>query len=213
MKGSRKISGSVAIVDYDAGNLASVKRACEYLGSEAYLCRDVEGLAKAKRIIFPGVGAADSAMVSLKKSGLDRALIGAYNQGVPILGICLGMQISLSSSEEGQTPTLNMIPGSVCRFSFNNPNQKIPHMGWNTLRVLKDHPVLENIDGEYFYFVHSYYPRLDSDVHAYGQTTYETEFISALGQGNFFGTQFHPEKSAEAGLRLIGNFLSWDGKC
>ena len=86
-------------------------------------------------------------------------------------------------------------------------------MGWNTLKVLKYHPVLENTDGEYFYFVHSYYPRLDSHVHAYGQTTYETDFISALGQGNFFGTQFHPEKSAEAGLRLIGNFLSWDGKC
>ena len=123
------------------------------------------------------------------------------------------MQISLSSSEEGATVTLNMIPGSVCRFSFNKPDLKIPHMGWNTLKVIKDHPILENTDGEYFYFVHSYYPRLDSNVHAYGQTTYETDFISALGQGNFFGTQFHPEKSAEAGLRLIGNFLSWDGKC
>ena len=190
-----------------------MKRACEHLGSNAYLCKDVASLTKAQRIIFPGVGAADSAMVSLKKTGLDKALIEAYRQGTPILGICLGMQISLSSSEEGATMTLNMIPGSVCRFSFNKPDLKIPHMGWNTVKVIKDHPILENTDGEYFYFVHSYYPRLDSNVHAYGQTTYETDFISALGQRNFFGTQFHPEKSAEAGLRLIGNFLSWDGKC
>ena len=120
-----------------------MKRACEHLGSNAYLCKDVASLTKAQRIIFPGVGAADSAMVSLKKTGLDKALIEAYRQGTPILGICLGMQISLSSSEEGATVTLNMIPGSVCRFSFNKPDLKIPHMGWNTVKVIKDHPFLK----------------------------------------------------------------------
>ena len=109
------------------------------------------------------------------------------------------MQISLSSSEEGATVTLNMIPGSVCRFSFNKPDLKIPHMGWNTLKVIKDHPILENTDGEYFYFVHSYYPRLDSNVHAYGQTTYETDFISALGQGISSGLNFIQRKVQKRG--------------
>ena len=91
---------------------------------------------------------------------------------------------------------------------------KVPHMGWNNVEQKKDHTIWSNIPRRsFFYFVHSYYPTLDSSVHAFGQTTYETDFVSALGQGNFFGTQFHPEKSAEAGLRLIGNFLSWNGKC
>ena len=176
-----------------------MKRACEHLGSSAYLCKDVASLTKAQRIIFPGVGAADSAMTSLKKSGLDNALIEAYRQGIPILGICLGMQISLSSSEEGATVTLNMIPGSVCRFSFNKPDLKIPHMGWNTLKVIKDHPILENTDGEYFYFVHSYYPRLDSNVHAYGQTTYETDLLARWDNGISSGLNFIQRKVQKRG--------------
>ena len=185
-----------------------MKRACEHLGSNAYLCKDVASLTKAQRIIFPGVGAADSAMVSLKKTGLDKALIEAYRRGTPILGICLGMQISLSSSEEGATVTLNMIPGSVCRFSFNKPDLKIPHMGWNTINLNKDDTVITNsFDKKDFYFVHSYIFQniKKSDVLAF--TLYGQKFPSIVKKGNIYGVQFHPEKSHKHGLNLIKNYI------
>ena len=147
-------------------------------------------------------------MVSLKKTGLDKALIEAYRQGTPILGICLGMQISLSSSEEGATVTLNMIPGSVCRFSFNKPDLKIPHMGWNTLKVIKNHPILENTDGEYFYFVHSYYFDCLNKQDIVAETKYGINFASIIGKENVYGCQFHPEKSSMQGLNIIKDFIN-----
>jgi len=200
------------IIDYDAGNLRSVQRACAEVGLAASITNDAHTVAHADRIIFPGVGAAGSAMKSLKAAGLDVALKHAIGAGTPVLGICLGLQISLDHSEEGDTVTLGLIEGRVVRFRLDDPTLKIPHMGWNEVRVLKPHPLLRKVvPGDEFYFVHGYYPnpRQRSDV--YAETDYERAFASALGRDNYFATQFHPEKSGRVGLELLGCFATWDG--
>ncbi|RPG26893.1 MAG: imidazole glycerol phosphate synthase subunit HisH [Gammaproteobacteria bacterium TMED92] len=202
------------ILDYAAGNLASVRRACAHVGLQARYCSDPEQLLQAERIIFPGVGAAGSAMRSLKQRGLDEALHDAIGRGTPVLGICLGMQVSFTHSEENDTDTLDLIPGRVRRFAFDRKDLKIPHMGWNEVRVVKPHPVLADIEaGDEFYFVHSYYPQPASSDAVLATTDYEGEFTCAVGKDNYIGTQFHPEKSAEVGLRLLANFAVWDGQC
>src|SRR3954454_18300293 len=148
------------IIDYDAGNLRSVQRACTEVGLDARISNDAKVLARADRIIFPGVGAAHSAMKSLQAAGLDVALRDAVAAGTPVLGICLGLQISLDHSEEGDTRTLGLIEGRVLRFRLDDPSLKIPHMGWNEVTVVKPHPLMRNVaPGSSFYFVHSYYPQ------------------------------------------------------
>ncbi len=201
------------IIDYDAGNLRSVQRACAEVGLSAEISSDPAAVARADRIIFPGVGAAGSAMRSLVSSGLDRALVDAFHGGVPILGICLGMQISLSRSEENETRTLGLIDGEVVRFALDDPSLKIPHMGWNAVTPVRPHPLLADIapDDE-FYFVHAYYPRPANPAAVFAEATYERRFCCALGQGNYFGTQFHPEKSGRVGLALLARFANWDGR-
>ena len=202
------------IVDYDAGNLRSVQRACREVGLDAEICADPDRLRHAERVIFPGVGAAGSAMKSLTARGLDEALREVMAAGRPILGICLGLQISLDHSEENDTATLGLIPGEVCRFRFDSPELKIPHMGWNEVRPVKAHPILAGIEpGDEFYFVHGYYPQPADVSFVYAQTDYERDFASAIGRDNYFATQFHPEKSGRVGLRLIANFAAWDGQC
>ena len=204
----------VFIVDYDAGNLKSVQRACAEVGMRAVISSDPERLLDAGRVIFPGVGAAGSAMRSLSRAGLDAALKSAIGRGKPVLGICLGLQISMDHSEEQDTRTLGIVPGTVKRFRFDRPELKIPHMGWNEVRPVKAHPLLEGIEpGDEFYFVHGYYPvpRRDEDVCAL--THYETQFASAVGWGSYFATQFHPEKSGRVGLRLLEKFSRWNGAC
>lgn len=201
------------ILDYDAGNLGSVKRACSEVGLAAEFSADPDALAQAERIIFPGVGAAGAAMRSLRERGLDLALKQAIASGTPVLGICLGMQVSLDYSEENDTQTLGLIGGRVQRFQLNRPDLKIPHMGWNEVRVRQPHPVLAGIEaGDEFYFVHGYYPNPSSPEHALAVTDYEHDFVCALGKDNYVGTQFHPEKSGRVGLRLFENFAQWDGK-
>lgn len=200
------------IVDYDAGNLHSVQRACYEVGLDAEICADPDQLRKADRIVFPGVGAAGSAMRSLVERGMDQALSEVIEAGRPVLGICLGLQISLEYSEENDTRTLGIIPGRVCRFALDDPDLKIPHMGWNEVRVVQPHPVLNGIEpGDAFYFVHGYFPKPDRDSNIFAVTCYEHEFASAVGKDNYIGTQFHPEKSGRVGLRLIENFARWDG--
>jgi glutamine amidotransferase len=200
------------IIDYDAGNLRSVQRACAEVGLEACISHDAATVARAERIIFPGVGAAHSAMVSLRANGLDEALLAAYGSGTPILGICLGLQISLDFSEERDTPTLGLIAGRVRRFAFADPSLKIPHMGWNEVRRVKPHPVLAGLaPGDEFYFVHAYYPDPADRDEVYAETDYEGTFASAVGRGNYFATQFHPEKSGRVGLELLRRFAAWDG--
>ena len=206
------MSDSVFIVDYEAGNLKSVQRACAEVGVRAVISNDPARLLDADRVIFPGVGAAGSAMRSLRRARLDGALKSAITGGKPVLGICLGLQISLQHSEEQDTKTLGILPGRVARFRFDRPELKIPHMGWNEVRVARPHPLLEGIEpGDEFYFVHGYYPVPSHREQVYAVTDYETEFASALGSGSYFATQFHPEKSGRVGLRLLEKFSRWRG--
>ncbi|HSG90840.1 MAG TPA: imidazole glycerol phosphate synthase subunit HisH [Pseudomonadales bacterium] len=200
------------IVDYDAGNLRSVQRACHEVGLDAEISADPARVAAADRVIFPGVGQAGSAMATLRRTGLDEALHAALAAGTPMLGICLGLQISLDRSEEADTTTLGLIPGVVRRFALDDPALKIPHMGWNAIRVLQPHPVLAGIEADdEFYFVHGYYTEPAAPDEALAVTTYEREFCCALGRANYVGVQFHTEKSGRVGLGLIDRFARWDG--
>ena len=167
----------------------------------------------AQKIIFPGVGAAGPAMKSIRESKIDKALLGSFEDGVPILGICMGMQISLTHSEEDDQTTIGLIDGHVKRFDLTNPALKIPHMGWNEVVVTQPHPILNSVSArDEFYFVHSYYPEPLDERTVFGTAFYERSFCCAVGRKNFFGTQFHPEKSGRVGLQLIENFINWDGK-
>ena len=200
------------IVDYDAGNLRSVQRACAEVGIKATISNKPAILRNADRIIFPGVGAAGPAMRSIRETGIDVALKEAFNAGTPILGICLGLQISLEYSEENETSTLGFIPGQVVRFRMEDPAFKVPHMGWNEINCTQPHPLLAGIDQfQEYYFVHGFYPKLADDRYIFATATYEKTFCCAVGYKNYFGTQFHPEKSGQAGLDLLERFKDWGG--
>jgi glutamine amidotransferase len=202
----------VLIVDYKAGNLTSVKRALDYLDIPCRVVSTGEELRSAERIIFPGVGHAAAAMETLKERGLDIAHREAFERGTPILGICVGAQVVLSHSEEGDTPCLNLIAGNCPRFQLADKSLKIPHMGWNEVVVTQPHYVLKDVEkGDEFYFVHSYYPRPSDTAHVFAACEYEVMFPAAIGHKNLFATQFHPEKSGRIGLTLLRNFSRWDG--
>ncbi|MBX3101566.1 MAG: imidazole glycerol phosphate synthase subunit HisH [Bacteroidetes bacterium] len=190
----------VAIVKYNAGNSTSVAHALRRLGIEPVLTDDADTLRNADKIIFPGQGEAASAMRYLRQRGLDTLLAGLTQ---PFLGICLGLQLMCTHTEEGDTPCLNLVPVQVRRFP---PGDKVPHMGWNTLDSVSG-PLFEGIPaGTYFYFVHSYYAERNA-AHTTAQCTYQVPFSAALHRDNFHAVQFHPEKSSEAGERLLHNFL------
>jgi glutamine amidotransferase len=202
----------ITIIDYNAGNLTSVRRALEYLGLPCRISADPEQVLTSERVIFPGVGHAASAMQVLRRGGLDEALRTVYTRGTPILGICLGAQIILSHSDEGDTPCLGLIEGNCPRFSLTDPTLKIPHMGWNAVQVTQPHFILKDLcPSDEFYFVHSYYPQPVDTQHVFAAVEYENYFPAAIGCRNLFAVQFHPEKSGEAGLSLLRNFASWDG--
>ena len=203
------------LVDYKAGNLTSVSLALSRMGVDHRISGDPDVVRKAERIVFPGVGAAGSAMETLRSAGLAEALTESVQKGTPVLGICIGCQILLESSEEdGGTRCLGILPGIVRRFRFEDrphPRPKVPHMGWNRVEFLRTHPVLEGIEsGTHFYFVHSFYPDPALPGAVLGRTDYAgTEFASILDCGNAVATQFHTEKSGEAGLRILANFAKW----
>lgn len=202
----------ITIIDYNAGNIRSVLRACAEVGVEAMTTSDPEVVAKAERVIFPGVGAAPSAMEYLKQTGLDTAIKNAFMSSTPILGICLGAQVVLDNSEEGPQECLGLVPGKTMRFKLEDKSLKIPHMGWNEVRVVKPHPLLEGIKaGDEFYFVHSYYPNPPEKQNIYAVADYGGDFCCALGYKNLFATQFHPEKSGRLGLELLERFTRWNG--
>jgi glutamine amidotransferase len=208
----------IAIVDYRAGNLRSVELAVKKLGFPCGVTQRAEEILKSERIIFPGVGAAGQAMADLNQLGLDSVLRKEFEAGKPILGICLGAQIILERSEENGARCLGLVKGEVRQFpqpliSEQNERLKIPHMGWNGVRVLKEHPVMEGIvSDDEFYFVHAYYPLPASQEFVVGTTDYGMEFPSVIGYMNLIAMQFHPEKSGHAGLRILENFCKWDGR-
>jgi imidazole glycerol-phosphate synthase subunit HisH len=208
----------IAVVDYEAGNLASVKRSLKALEAQVTVTQDPAVVARAEKIIFPGVGAAGQAMSNLQRLGLDQALHQAWTAGKPILGICLGAQIIMSHSAENDTNCLGLLPGEVRRLSpgasaSSGERYKIPHMGWNQVRFLNDHPVFQGIpEGAEFYFVHSYYPAPAAPDQILGVTGYGQEFTSVVGHKNLLAMQFHPEKSGRFGLMILTNFLGWNGR-
>jgi len=198
----------LAIVDYGMGNLRSVAKAFERLGHAAEVTRDPERIATAPGVVLPGVGAFGACMANLTSLGLVEPVRHAIRSGRPFLGICLGMQLLFEESEEfGPVAGLGILPGRVVRFTAD-PARKVPHMGWNALRMVRAAPALAGIDdGAYVYFVHSYYP-VPADPAVVATTTpYGCDFASSVVRDNVFACQFHPEKSQQVGLRLLDNFV------
>jgi glutamine amidotransferase len=205
----------IAIIDYDAGNLTSVSRALSHINVDNVITNDIELIKSAERVIFPGVGAAGSAMNSLIRLGLDDAIRQAVDSGKPVMGICLGTQIILQESQENQAKCLGIIDGSVRAFSEIFKSEringlKIPHMGWNRIALKTDHPVFSGLqEDDEFYFVHGYYPLPDKMSQVIATTEYGIAFPSIIGMNNLVATQFHPEKSGNPGLRILKNFSKW----
>lgn len=201
---------TVIIVDYEAGNLRSVQRACAEVGMAAAISASPEVLVNADRVIFPGVGSAASAVDTLHGRGLDEALKHFFASGRPLLGICLGAQIVLEYTEEDKRDCLGLVEGVCRRFDFADRTLKVPHIGWNQVEIVRPHSLLnENQSGDEFYFVHSYYVVPTDERDVYGVTEYGSPFCSVLGRDNLFATQFHLEKSGRLGLRILKEFSSW----
>jgi imidazole glycerol-phosphate synthase subunit HisH len=200
----------IAIIDYGMGNLKSVSKAFEHLGFQTVVTRDPARLKEAERIVLPGVGAFPDCMNNLKRFNLDGPIQEAIGSGKPFLGICLGLQLLFTESEEfGIHPGLGVIEGRVVRFGAD-PAHKVPHMGWNQLRIKSETPVLSGIgDDTSMYFVHSYYVVPKDSRITCTETEYGVAFTSGILRDNIFACQFHPEKSQAAGLRLLENFGRW----
>ena len=194
----------IVIINYGAGNIQSIKFAIKRLGYDAVLSHDVAEIQNADKVIFPGVGEASSAMRKLRDSGLD-TIIPTLKQ--PVLGICLGMQLMCHSSEEGHTGGLGIFDVDVVKFRSRNPNEgiKIPQIGWNRIENLNS-KLFQNVKEDFVYLVHSYYAPICEDTIA--TCSYGVNYSAALQKDNFYGTQFHPEKSSEVGERILRNFLS-----
>lgn len=193
----------IAIVDYDTGNLCSVCNALERIGVQYVVTDDAETIKSADKVLLPGVGEASSAMEKLRERGLCEVIKGLTQ---PVLGICIGMQLMCRCSEEGNTECLGIFGTEVKRFAADkNAGVKVPHMGWNEIHNL-DTPLLSGIrEGEFLYFVHSYAPQMCDEAIATSENG--VQFAAALNKGNFYGTQFHPEKSGMIGEQIIKNFV------
>ncbi|WP_010240646.1 MULTISPECIES: imidazole glycerol phosphate synthase subunit HisH [Clostridium] len=195
---------TLSIVDYGMGNLRSVQKAFESFGGKCNITSNVDEILDSDGIILPGVGAFPDAMENINKLNMNKALKNAADSGVPILGICLGMQLLFDESDEVRpTEGLGLIKGKVKKFDIN---LKIPHMGWNSLNILKNSPLLEGVkDGSYAYFVHSYYAELEED-NLDADSFYAINVPAAVSKKNVFGFQFHPEKSGDPGIKMLKNF-------
>jgi glutamine amidotransferase len=208
----------IVVVDYGMGNLRSVAQALRAVAPEAnvLISGEVADIDSADRIVLPGQGAMPDCMRSLRDSGVQEALIAA-SRSKPLMGVCIGEQMLFDSSEEGNASGLGLLPGKVVRFRLDGMLQadgsrfKVPQMGWNQVRQTASHPMWQGIaDNSYFYFVHSYYVQPDVAAHSVGETEYGVDFTCAVARDNIFATQFHPEKSAAAGLQLYKNFVHWN---
>lgn len=195
----------ITIIDYGAGNLRSISRALQSQGAEVTISSDKDEIEAAERVVLPGVGNAKAAMDQLRDQGLDDVIQHVANEGTPLLGVCLGMQLLFGEQEEGPTVGLDLIPGSARLLPVVH---KIPHMGWNTVSFRKGTP-LEDHEPRSFYFVHSYAvaPKDQYDIAA--TTDYGVTFPSVIIHDHIWGTQFHPEKSGDAGLTLLKSWLDW----
>ena len=198
----------ISIVDCGIGNLRSITKAMEKMGFSVIVTRDPSMIEKSDGIVLPGVGAFDAAMKDLKETKIDQIL---RNFSQPILGICLGLQMLFQKSEEGRLPGLGLISGEVKRFEFRISNfefrPKVPQMGWNQLKIKQSSPILKDIpDDCWMYFVHSYYVIPENSKVVSATTDYGIEFASVVSKDNLFGTQFHPEKSGDLGLKILKNF-------
>ena len=202
----------IALVDYGMGNLRSVQKAFEICGAKPKITSSVADIEKADKIILPGVGAFGQAMLELKKRKLAGVLKDKVQSGTPYLGLCLGLQLLFSSSEEGDVKGLDILPGKVKRL---RGDLKIPHMGWNTLNLQKkDCPLMEGVrPADHFYFVHSFYAAPGDKDTTLSTTHYGIDFCSSIWRDNIFATQFHPEKSQQAGLKLVKNFVAYEAAC
>jgi len=213
------MSRTVAVVDYGMGNLRSVSQAVMHVAKDSdvrvIVTSEPDEVYAAERIVLPGQGAMPDCMRELRDSGLQEAVLHAA-ANKPLMGVCIGMQMLLTSSDEGPTEGLNLIPGEVKRFQLEGRLQpdgsrfKVPQMGWNGVIQANPHKIWAGVpDGAYFYFVHSFYARPSDPRHSVGETEYGERFTCALARDNIFATQVHPEKSAEHGLALYRNFLHW----
>ena len=212
---------NIAVIDYGMGNLRSVVKALEHVAGkqqQVILTSDPQQLIKADRVVFPGQGAARDCMRAIDEYGLRETILEAAAQR-PFLGICMGMQVLIESSEENQgTDCLDFFPGKVRYFGDNHQDRdnrrlKVPHIGWNQVRQTRPHPLWQGIeDNSRLYFVHSYYLKTDDESLIVGECEYGFDFTAAIARDNVFALQCHPEKSAEAGLQLLSNFVNWDGQ-
>ena len=204
-------NGPIHVVDYGAGNIGSVLNMIKRVGGEALPSGDAKPLSAATKILLPGVGSFDNAIKRLRDLDLIEVLRERAQAGVPMLGICLGMQLLAEGSDEGVLPGLNLIPGRVRRFKFDGyaAPLKVPHMGWNRVRTAKQHPLAHGIDDAVarFYFVHSFHYDCANEADRLFQTSYSYEFTSGVQRDNVMGVQFHPEKSHRFGMQLIKTFL------
>ena len=206
----------IAVVDYGMGNLRSVSKAAEHVApaqSRVIVTQSPEDIHNADAIIFPGQGAAKACMHALIDKGLEHSVQQAA-QEKPFLGICMGLQVLFTHSDENEgIDCLNILPGTVTQFQLDNPELKIPHMGWNQIEQTQTHPLWHKIpQNSRFYFVHSYYVQPENSDLITGKTTHGETFASAVAANNLFAIQAHPEKSAEVGLQLFTNFIQWDGQ-
>ncbi|AND85155.1 imidazole glycerol phosphate synthase subunit HisH [Clostridium tyrobutyricum] len=195
----------ISIVDYGMGNLRSVQKALEFIGAEAEITGDKHKILNSRGIILPGVGAFPDAMDNIKKLGIDTVLNEAVNEGTPLMGICLGMQLLFDESEEVRnTKGLGLLKGKIKKF---NVDLKIPHMGWNNLIIDSDCEILKDVkEGSYVYFVHSYYAKIQEEEVLKAHSFYGINTPAVVSKGNVFGLQFHPEKSGEPGMQMLKNF-------
>lgn len=216
--GERARNRTVGIVDYGMGNLHSLRKALEQVAGSwrVVVSYEADKLEHCSKLVLPGVGGIAACMKELRRLELDELLRERVRVGTPLLGICLGMQALLDRSEENDgVVALGLIPGTVKRFpdpvAGEGERLKVPHMGWNRIRIEREHPILRDLpDQAWFYFVHSYYAVPERDKHVLATTDYICRFASVIGRGCVVGCQFHPEKSQRAGLQMLANFLDWD---
>lgn len=197
----------ITIIDYGAGNLSSVDKACRHIGYETEVTSDTDKILKASKLILPGVGSCGDAMQKLRESGIADAVVRQVKEGTPLLGICLGLQMLFESSEEGNVNCLGLVSGKIKRFP-GDMGLKVPQIGWNSITPSKNSRLFKGIpDSSYVYFVHSYYAQCASEADSAAKAEYGIVFDAAVEKGNLFATQFHPEKSGDTGLKILDNFL------